>query len=302
MRRRHASTLQATLAVALAMAIVLGVIVVGLWALFGRPRPNSETPVIPVDHCTAVAGGYSGSLSPEQAGNAAIIVGESIRRGLPARAATIAIVAALQESRLYNIDYGDLDSLGLFQQRPSQGWGTPEQIMDPWYAAGKFYDALVKLPHWQSDPIGSVAQQVQRSAYPDAYAAHESAGRAIASALTGQTPASFRCIANDGDGGGGDGLVALLAQVWGGNITIIQAATTVTVETADATTAWAVAQLSMAQLAASGLASVQVGDQLWTHRATAIASWGDVPAAPPVTPTPDQTPAAPDDTVLITLR
>ena len=113
----------------------------------------------------------------------------ALRRGLPARAATIALATAIQESKLRNIRYGDRDSVGLFQQRPSQGWGTVEQILDPEYSTDKFYDALVKVDDWESGTITVVAQKVQRSSYPEAYADHEQEGRILASALAGHSPA-----------------------------------------------------------------------------------------------------------------
>ena len=116
--------------------------------------------------CQARAGGSTFAFTPEQTGHAATITAEAIRRGLPARAATIALATALQESGLRNLDYGDRDSVGLFQQRPSQGWGSVPQIMDPTYAAGAFYDALVKVDDYESRPITEVAQEVQRSAFP----------------------------------------------------------------------------------------------------------------------------------------
>ena len=111
----------------------------------------------------------------------------TIRRGLPARAATIALATAMQESRLVNIDYGDRDSVGLFQQRPSQGWGTVEQIMDPVYATGKFSTTWSRSTGYQDLPVTEAAQAVQRSGFPDAYAQHEPRARAFASALTGVT-------------------------------------------------------------------------------------------------------------------
>lgn len=79
---------------------------------------------------------------------------------------TIALATALQESALRNIDYGDRDSLGLFQQRPSQGWGTPAQIMDPVYSAGVFYDRLAEVPGYSRLPLTVAAQRVQRSGFP----------------------------------------------------------------------------------------------------------------------------------------
>ncbi|SDL98961.1 hypothetical protein SAMN05660642_01254 [Geodermatophilus siccatus] len=108
-------------------------------------------------------------LTGEQIGNAQTIAQVGYERGLPERAVVIALATAMQESRLRNLDYGDRDSLGLFQQRPSQGWGTPEQVQDPVYAAGRFYDHLVRIPGWESGRLTEVAQAVQRSGYPELY-------------------------------------------------------------------------------------------------------------------------------------
>lgn len=266
-------TAGAVAVISVAMALVLTVVVGGLWLLLRQLPQSHNAPVVPADHCLAVASHYRGSLMPEQAENAAIIVAESIRRGLPARAATIALATALQESGLLNLDYGDRDSLGLFQQRPSQGWGTKAQVMDPWYASGKFYAALVKVKNWQSRDIGEVAQAVQRSAYPDAYDQYEGAGRAWASTLTGQTTAGLTCVTAQWSGGGGDDLVALLTRTWGQKLTVEQTDATITVTAPSTATAWAIAQLAMAKLAVNGLAAVQVGDQTWTASQTALAPW-----------------------------
>jgi len=135
--------------------------------------------------CTVALGAESATLTAEQTNNAALITAVSIERDLPARAATIGIATAIQESSLRNIDYGDRDSIGLFQQRPSQGWGDIEEILDPYYAAGKFYEGLVKVDRWQDLPVTEAAQAVQRSGFPDAYADHEGEARLWASALTG---------------------------------------------------------------------------------------------------------------------
>src|SRR4051794_34952422 len=155
-------------------------------------RGSIGLPIRP--HCTAPASGNSTELDPEQAGNAAIIASVAVRRGLPARAATIGIATALQESKLVNLPGGDRDSLGLFQQRPSQGWGTPAQIGDPVYATNAFYDVLVKVEGYQNLPITAAAQKVQRSAFPSAYGEHEPEARMLASALTGYSPAGFSCV------------------------------------------------------------------------------------------------------------
>lgn len=143
--------------------------------------------------CTATVGGHTVQVSGEQAENASLIAAIALRRGLPARAVSIALATAYQESKLLNIDYGDRDSLGLFQQRPSQGWGSPDQVQDPAYATNAFYDALVKVDGYEKLEITDAAQRVQRSAFPRAYADHEADGRALASALTGFSRAAFTC-------------------------------------------------------------------------------------------------------------
>jgi len=136
---------------------------------------------------TSVAGfGRGGSIGGDndQIYNAAIIVVTANHRGLSARDAEIGLMAAMQESTLRNVNYGDLDSLGLFQQRPSQGWGTPEQVRDPYYATNKFYDTLVKLTNRVAMSLTEAAQAVQRSAYPDAYAHWEADAAALLTTLT----------------------------------------------------------------------------------------------------------------------
>lgn len=117
-------------------------------------------------------GGIAG-LDPEQAMNAAIIAQVAASMGLGPNAVHVALITALQESGLRNLSYGDRDSLGLFQQRPSQGWGTPEQIMDPSYSARKFFERLMMIPGWQAMPGWMAAQAVQISAFPQAYAKWE---------------------------------------------------------------------------------------------------------------------------------
>ncbi|MFF8917550.1 hypothetical protein ACF08M_30630 [Streptomyces sp. NPDC015032] len=132
-------------------------------------------------------------LSAEQASNAATISAVGSSRGMPERAVTIALATALQESGLRNIDHGDRDSLGLFQQRPSQGWGTEKQILDPVYSAGEFYRHLAEVPGYSRLPLTVAAQRVQRSGFPQAYAKHEPDAALLAAALTGRAPATLNC-------------------------------------------------------------------------------------------------------------
>jgi hypothetical protein len=132
-------------------------------------------------------------LDLEQGANATTIAAVGKRMGLPDHAVSIALATAYLESNLHNLAHGDRDSLGLFQQRPSQGWGTPTQIMTPHYAAAAFYQHLAKVPGWQVIPVTDAAQRVQRSALPDGYAQFEPKARALAEALTGEVPAGFSC-------------------------------------------------------------------------------------------------------------
>jgi len=175
--RRGAVTLSALVLVA---ALVIGGVV---WWSRSRPDPM----------CVVTTAGRTVSLTLAQAGYAATIAGVGDAEGLPDHAVTVAIATALQESRLQNLAGGDRDSAGLFQQRPSQGWGTYAQVTEPVYAAQAFYRALRKLPDWQDVTVTEAAQLVQRSAAPDAYAQWEPQARAIAVALTGQEPAALRC-------------------------------------------------------------------------------------------------------------
>lgn len=166
-------------------ALVVGGVVL-LW-------DEDLVPFAEPDVCTATVDGHTVTLEPDQAEHAGLITAIAVSRGLPARAASIALATAYQESDLRNLEGGDRDSLGLFQQRPSQGWGTPEQILDPVYATHAFYDALVRVDGYESMEITVAAQAVQRSAFPDAYADHERDARALASALTGNSPRAFTC-------------------------------------------------------------------------------------------------------------
>jgi len=294
---RIAGIVAVTLVVAVALAVLVAAV-----AYVVRARQTAPPPVPPPEQCLAVVGDYSGAMALDQAANAAIIAGESLRRGLPARAVTIALATAWQESWLRNLDWGDRDSLGLFQQRPSQGWGTPEQIMDPWYASGAFYDALVKVPDWQTGDVNDVAQAVQRSGVPDGYRPHEGAARAFASVLTGQAPAVLSCVDRGTTPGDPAVLTDLFRRVWGDRITIAPQPSGLLVTAPDDTTAWAVAGLALASTGQAGVTGLAVGPRHWIADPMRLAVWTDIPATPAgVTPTPPA-PTLTASQVLITLR
>lgn len=132
-------------------------------------------------------------LDQEQAANAATIAVVAMRRGLPERAAVIAYATAMQESHMRNLPGGDRDSVGMFQQRPSQGWGSAQRLHDPVYATSRFFDALVKVHGYRRLPVHVAAQKVQHSADGSAYEQHEWDARVLAAAYTGRVPGAVRC-------------------------------------------------------------------------------------------------------------
>ncbi|MET3810360.1 hypothetical protein [Arthrobacter sp. UYEF3] len=243
----------------LALALVAGAIYTAVGFL-----QRSETLV--TERCTATGAGGE-DLATDQAANAALISAIAVRRGLPARAASIALATSMQESKLRNIGHGDQagpDSRGLFQQRPSQGWGTEQEVMDPVHAANAFYDALVKIPGYESLPITEAAQEVQRSAYPGAYAQHEPMARAFASALTGYTAPGLDCSLRKPETAGDPGQIQQRLASAFGAIPATTAGRTVTVS-AEATQAWAVAQWAVANAKALGITEVRVDGHSWTR-------------------------------------
>jgi hypothetical protein len=265
--------------------VALGVAVAGVVWVLDRTHPAAPV----AERCVVTVNGTSWALSPGQAENAALIAGMGLDRELPARAVTIALATAMQESKLINVEHGDRDSLGLFQQRPSQGWGTPEQVQDPVYATGTFYDHLVKVPGYRDLPITEAAQAVQRSGFPDAYAQHEGTSRAWASALTGYSPAALTCTLHDATPGSPDAVVARVQRDLGDvpvQVTPTDHGTTLTFPTAAVSAVddagqrdWALAQWAVAVAQPLGLTSVSVGDQTW-DRATGTWEPSTTPVAP----------------------
>lgn len=153
-----------------------------------------HVPLIPQPtSCTAVADRQALPLTVSQAGIAATIAAVAARHDLPIRAVTIAYAAALQESKMADLNYGDRDSLGVFQQRPSMGWGTPQEIMNPVYASGRFFAALVAVPGYLRMPVYEAAQAVQRSADGYAYDQYATVGAQLASAFYGVEPHALSC-------------------------------------------------------------------------------------------------------------
>ena len=253
---------------------VVAVLVVGLVVGLVVAVRRAMQPA-PAVACAATVGGRTVTLTPEQAGNAGTIAGVAVRRGLPARATTIALATALQESKLVNVRYGDRDSLGLFQQRPSQGWGTRAQVLDPVHASNAFYDVLVTVDGYRTRPVTQVAQRVQRSGFPEAYAQHEDEARVLASALSGGSPAALVCALDpDRRASGRPGLPALRAALASEQPSRPTRVLTSGVRLTPAAP-WAAGQWAVARADQLGVSRVYVGARLWS-RAHPERGWATV--------------------------
>ncbi|KGM09622.1 hypothetical protein [Cellulomonas bogoriensis] len=254
--------------------LVLAAGAAGVAALLRQLEDVAGEPV----RCAAVDGETSWFLETDQAETAALIAARARQLDLPARAVTIGLATGLQESKLRNIDYGDRDSVGIFQQRPSQGWGTVEQIMDPVYSTDAFYEGLSRVDGYIEMDVTVAAQAVQRSGFPDAYAKHEARSRAWASGLTGYSAASITCTLDDPGAGSVDAYVARVhrdyapagEQVPGvsaaGDAAVVLDAPAVLGEDEEPLRAgWSLAQWSVAVADALEVVEVRHADQVWTR-------------------------------------
>lgn len=253
--------LRRTIILLLALALVAGAIYAVVTVL-----QRSETLV--TERCVAVVGSDSYELATDQAANAALITAIAVQRGLPPRAATIAVATAMQESKLRNIGHGDEvgpDSRGLFQQRPSQGWGTEAEVMDPVYATNAFYDHLLKVPGYETMAITDAAQAVQHSAYPQAYAQQEPMGRAYASALTGHSERALDCTLRAPDTAGDPSAVVTAMTTAFGSLPAVAQGRTVQLNITGAQ-AWAVAQWAVANAKDLSVTQVDVTGATWNRQ------------------------------------
>jgi hypothetical protein len=230
------------------------------------------------DTCRVYAADHTVRLDPEQAGHAATIAAVAVRQDLPERAVTVALATALQESKLRNLPDGDRDSVGLFQQRPSQGWGTPEQLQDTRYASRQFYRHLLRVDGWKAMPIAVAAQAVQRSAEGKAYEKWAADATALAHAFTGRATGAVTCRLRKDDASAtaaptaedlGSALRADVGQVTAtppeGPATSRRVSVPVTATSADtADPGWRVAYWFVAQSRAYGVHTVRYKQLEWT--------------------------------------
>lgn len=241
------------------MAAVL--LVLGLYVAFQRVAP-----LLRGSNCAAAGGGQEITLGTGQAGIAATIAGVAQRDALPARAVTVAYAAAMQESKLQNLPYGDRDSVGVFQQRPSQGWGKRSQLENPVYATSKFFGALAQVPGYQRMPVYQAAQAVQHSADGFAYERFQPMAAQMAAAFTGQDPHAVWCWYTPAISGTARVAAAslALAQTFGPQATRTTTDPGLIVQVADARQGWAVATWLVSHAQRYRIDDVRYADYQWT--------------------------------------
>lgn len=243
---------------------VLGFLLLGCAAVVGVAVAldtfTTGGPQRPV--CTVDAPSGHVRLEPMKMANASLITGVGIDHGVGQRAIVIALATAMQESSLRNLDYGDRDSLGLFQQRPSQGWGTAEEVQDEVYATSIFYDRLLEVPGYETMPLTEAAQAVQISAFPEAYAKHEALAQSLHDALTGEAPRSLDCSLPASSGLDYDRLLDGLSRAYP-SARVVPAGPGLNLQ--GEVDPWALAHWAIATAHETGVSQVQVGTDLWSR-------------------------------------
>ncbi|MGC9669266.1 hypothetical protein ACNTMW_22240 [Planosporangium sp. 12N6] len=262
----------------IAVAITVGALVVV--DRFGRQLALHLPTARP---CVVDDGTGEITLDADQMANAATVAAVGLSRRVPPRAVTVALATVWQESKLHNLSGGDRDSIGLFQQRPSQGWGTPEQISDPRYAAGKFYDGLLRVDGWQTMRVTDAAQAVQRSAHPEAYEKWAGKSESLAKALTGEAVGAVSCTVSGEPAKRGpaaaDELAAELRADWGPRTSAVTAGDLpgLTVRVTDVRAGWQYAHWLVAYASDRGIKRVRFADREWTAKG---GSWSKITASP----------------------
>ena len=247
----------------LAVGAVTGVIVV-----VNNLTDSIKLPQLQMGPACVVRADGEVALDAVQMANAATISAIGVSRKMPERAVVVALATALQESKLENIEHGDRDSLGLFQQRPSQGWGTPDQLLDPRYSSRKFYASLKRVKGWEKMRVTDAAQRVQRSAYPNAYEKWADEAAVLAKALTGRATGAVSCtITGEPAMRGKQATTALTKGMkldWGRGLgkTVAQTAV-LTVSVSDRSAGWRYAHWLVSHARDTGLERVRFADLEW---------------------------------------
>jgi hypothetical protein len=265
------------------MAVFAVVASIGVYVLVQRisdhlPQllPPGHACIVNAGNASVAAGTSSGAdsavpLDAEQVANAATITAVGLRRGVSQRGLVVALATAWQESKLENLSGGDRDSIGLFQQRPSQGWGKPEQIADPRYAANAFYTALLKVKGWEKMRVTDAAQEVQRSAHPEAYEKWVDESEIMARALSGDATSAVACTVTESASHGVEAAKTLTAGVkldWGNNVSTADVTDLVGValKVREQKTGWQYAHWLVAHAQDHGVKRVAFNDMEWTAK------------------------------------
>jgi hypothetical protein len=244
--------------------------------------------LLTIPGCQAGSGVNAVGLDFGQAVDAASIAGVAARDHLPGKALTIAYATALQESKLENLTYGDRDSVGIFQQRPSQGWGSTAELENPDYAAGAFFRALIKIPHYAKLPVDQAAQDVQRSADGSAYEQFAQTGAVLTAAFTA-TPHAVTCwyqpAARSARGANLAGAMKGLADAFGppgrgsavDGVSQVRSSDSALIKVPERS-GWTVANWLVTNASAYGMRQVSYGGYRWTA-SLGETSWQADPAA-----------------------
>lgn len=272
---------------AIGSALVLVLAAVGYLFFGGRHGVTPAAPP-PPPGCQAGTGVAAIPLATDQAGIAATIAGVAVRHRLPRQAVTIAFAAALQESELQNLDYGDRDSVGVFQQRPSQGWGTTAELEDPVYATTKFFAALVRVRGYMKMPVDQAAQDVQHSADGSAYEQWAEVATLLAGYFTGASPGGVSCWYSPGGKPDLAGALKQLTETFGpqGTDGVLVGITTdrsakktkVAVVHVQRDGAWTVARWLVAHAQQYGISQIRYGGFVW-DAGNGSMGWQRVPAS-----------------------
>ncbi|MDX6343941.1 MAG: hypothetical protein QOH87_4079 [Trebonia sp.] len=251
------------------------------------------TQVLTLPGCQAGTGDNAIALDFGQAADAATVAGVAVREHLPSRALTVAYATAFQESKLENLTYGDRDSVGMFQQRPSEGWGTTAQLEDPAYAAQAFFGALVKVPSYTAIPVYAAAQAVQKSADGSAYQQYAQTGALLTADYT-TAPQAVTCWYNPAQQASAQGVstklnlhgaAEQLDHVFGtpGQDGVLTGVTRIRSGSADLITTargggWPVANWLVTNATSYGITQVSYAGYTWTAQLSET-SWQANPAA-----------------------
>ena len=275
-RYRHdvpiSSRRRLTAGVAVACAIALAV---GIYVAVRQVKPLFTS-----SGCHAGAGRGAVTLEPDQAANASTIAAVAHQRAMPRRAVTIAYAAAMQESHLHNVEYGDRDSVGIFQQRPSEGWGPAQRLRDPAYAATRFFQALATVRGYQRMPVYRAAQAVQHSADGYAYSQYQPLAAVLTTAFTGKTPHSVWCWPTGSGSGAGranlaaaqSGLMKAFGPLGVTESNTAKDAPSLLVRTGQGSTGWAVAAWLVTHAGKYRLHEVRYAGLVW-HSSSGHSGW-----------------------------